>query len=458
MRSKYKSLGLLLIAGLLVRFWAMRWPPFVIDINDWIAWGERVRDVGPRNFYSETVFSDYTPGYIYVMWLTAWIKKTFFATASIETYYFLYRLPSILFDLGTTTLIYITVEQALEKRSAQPGSPTRKRKKGKQNQSQDRDYSRLVPVLAAACFLFNPAVIFNSATWGQVDASFTFLLFLSLFLLLRERPELAIITYVLAFVVKPQSISLAPLIAVVLLTRYRPLEWAKFSAIGIGVAFIALFPFFGVFAFPRLLTLLSKSVETYPYTSMYMYNVWSLFHNFWVSDTTTLIAGVSARRVGILLYLAGIVAGVVLLVRQLRRTSDQKTTLFFFATYFTFLPVMVLTRMHERYIYPMLPFLLTFAFLYQIQRQPQRKWRLPAYFLNTPFVVYLIVTVLHGMAMYYVYLYYTHLLNKTSVDRSNILFYLIEDHRTLWSAVMLMTFFVVTLSVSKWSSQKKVPG
>lgn len=129
MRSKYKSLGLLLIAGLLVRFWAMRWPPFLIDMNDWIAWGERVLAVGPRHFYSETVFSDYTPGYIYVMWLTAWIKQTFFAAASVETYYFLYRLPSILFDLGTTTLIYITVEQALEKRFAQPGGPTKKRKR-----------------------------------------------------------------------------------------------------------------------------------------------------------------------------------------------------------------------------------------------------------------------------------------------------------------------------------------
>ena len=458
MRSKYKSLGLLLIAGLLVRFWAMRWPPFLIDMNDWIAWGERVLAVGPRHFYSETVFSDYTPGYIYVMWLTAWIKQTFFATASVETYYFLYRLPSILFDLGTTTLIYITVEQALEKRFAQPGGPTKKRKKEKQNQSQARDYGPLVPVLAAACFLFNPAVIFNSATWGQLDASFTFLLFLSLFLLLRGRPEFAIIAYMLAFIVKPQSISLAPLIAVVLLTRYRPLEWAKFSAIGIVVTFIVLFPFFGISAFPRLFALLSKSVETYPYATLYMYNVWSLFYNFWVSDTTPFILGISARRLSLLLYIAGIVAGVALLVRQLRKTSDQRTTLFFFATYFTFLPVMVLTRMHERYIYPLLPFLVTFAFLYQIQRQPQRKWKLGAFFLNTPFVVYLIVTVLHAMAIYYVYLYYNHLLNKTSVDQSNIVFYLIEGHVQVWSVIMLTTFLIVTLNVLKWSSLKKAPG
>lgn len=184
----------------------------------------------------------------------------------------------------------------------------------------------------------------------------------------------------LAFIVKPQSISLAPLIAVVLLTRYRPLEWAKFSAIGIVVTFIVLFPFFGISAFPRLFALLSKSVETYPYATLYMYNVWSLFYNFWVSDTTPFILGISARRLSLLLYIAGIVAGVALLVRQLRKTSDQRTTLFFFATYFTFLPVMVLTRMHERYIYPLLPFLVTFAFLYQIQRQPQRKWKLGAFF------------------------------------------------------------------------------
>ena len=118
--------------------------------------------------------------------------------------------------------------------------------------------------------------------------------------------------------------------------------------------------------------------------------------------------------------------------------------------------VMLLTRMHERYIYPALPFLLAYAFLYQIERQ--RKEKLAAYFLNWPFAIYLIVTALHWMALYYVYNYYIHLLNKTSVDQSNVFFYFVERSPHLWSLLMLATFLIFTVSIFKWPLAKKAHG
>src|ERR1043166_6512934 len=133
--SEYKFLALLLIAGFLVRVWATRWPPFPMDMNDWIVWGERMRSVGPAAFYSEGIFTDYAPGYIYIFGLSAWAKQTFFESASQETYYFLHRLPPILFDLGIAALIYITVEQARSHKLAQPVATT-KTKKGKKKQKE----------------------------------------------------------------------------------------------------------------------------------------------------------------------------------------------------------------------------------------------------------------------------------------------------------------------------------
>ena len=238
--------------------------------------------------------------------------------------------------------------------------------------------------------------------------------------------------------------------------RYKPRDWAKFAGVGIVTAFLVLFPFFGFASFFRFVGVLRKSVEVYPYTSMYMYNLWGLLYNFWINDTTTLIAGMPARRIGTLLYLVGIAIGVLLMIRELRKTTDEPKTIFFFATYFTFMPVMVLTRMHERYIYPALPFLLAFAFLYQIQRQ--RKEKLAAYFLNLPFVIYLIVTALHWMALYYVYNYYIHLMNKTSVDQSNVFFYFVERYPHWWSLLMLATFLIFTVSFFKWPLAKKAHG
>jgi Gpi18-like mannosyltransferase len=186
-------------------------------------------------------------------------------------------------------------------------------------------------------------------------------MFLSLVLLLDDRIEWATVAYVVAFLVKPQSISLAPLLGVAALMRFPVVRLVKAALTGIVLAFILLFPFFGVGGFPRLIALLSKSVETYPYTSMFMYNLWGVF-GFWQSDVTQTFAGLTLRSVGTLLYVAGVLAGAVCC---LGNCGGHETTCirFFFATYFTFLPVMVLTRMHERYLYPVLPFLLVFAFL-----------------------------------------------------------------------------------------------
>ncbi|MGH2369222.1 MAG: hypothetical protein ACRDI2_13585, partial [Chloroflexota bacterium] len=86
---RWIALGALLVLGLLVRLWAMRWPPFPYDMNTWIAWGERLREVGPNAFYAEGYFANYTPGYMYVLWLVAVFNHAFFASAGAGTYYFL---------------------------------------------------------------------------------------------------------------------------------------------------------------------------------------------------------------------------------------------------------------------------------------------------------------------------------------------------------------------------------
>ncbi len=453
--KKYRALLIVLVGGFVVRVWAgATWPPFPIDMNDWIAWGEHVRGAGPAGFYTDKIFADYAPGYVYVMWLTAAIKHRFFETSSVETYYFLYRLPPILFDLGTTWLIFSTIERRLRQEFETAGATATLKSKKKKRAAEalvKRIDAGAVATLAAACYAFNPAIIFNSAIWGQVDASFTFLMFLSLVLLLDDRIEWATAAYVVAFLVKPQSISLAPLLGIAALLRFPVTRLVKAALAGVGLAFVILFPFFGVAGFPRLIALLSKSVETYPYTSMFMYNLWGVF-GFWQSDVTQTFAGLPLRSVGTLLYVTGVLAGAVLLFRQLRRTRDDVYTLFFFAAYFTFLPVMVLTRMHERYLYPVLPFLLVFAFLYAARNSHEQARRsFVPYISSTPFVVYGALTLLHTMNLYHVYTYYVNLINKTSIDASNSLYYFIEGYGKLWSVLTLAIFALIATMLARWS-------
>lgn len=299
-------LSLLLLAGFGLRLWAMRWPPFPIDMGDWIVWGERVLAGGPANFYSDAIFADYAPGYVYVMWLTAAIKNGLFPTAGVETYHFLYRLTPILIDLASAVLIYqLVADQELRLRPRRTQVEVM------------RCAASPLALLAAAAHLFNPAIIFNSAVWGQIDSTFTFGMLLSLVLLERGRAEWAVASYVIAFMIKPQAISLAPVIGLFLLLRYPPRRWLAAAAVGLALGYLISAPFLGFNAYGRLVNLLRKSVETYPYTSLFTYNLWALY-GMWQDDTVPFRFGLSVRTTGTLLYLVGIAYGAALLVRRLR--------------------------------------------------------------------------------------------------------------------------------------------
>lgn len=440
-RANYGVLALILIVGFAVRLWSMRWPPFPIDMNDWIAWGEHVLRAGPSGFYTDTLFSDYAPGYVYVMWLTAAIKNVFFASADVGTYHFLYRLPPVLFDLATTALIFFTVQRVFDDQP-QPADPA------------TTSRSRLsLAAVAGAAYILNPAIILNSAIWGQIDATFTFFMLLTMLLLLQGKLEGAGVSYIVAFLIKPQAISLAPAIAVLVLMRYPVKRWLIAGAIAIVMAYSVLFPFLGFNAFGRLYTLLNKSIETYPYTSLFTYNLWGIY-GFWQDDTVPLGAGLTPRLVGMLLYIVGIVYGVALMIRQLRRATNDALTVFFFSTYFTFLPVMVTTRMHERYLYPVLPFLIIFAFMYYLRNRSEPAFSAIRGVLNVPFLLYVATTALHSINLYYVYLYYLHY-DTGGVDRANTFFYFIEGTARLWSVLTLLIFIGFALMAPSWSLPRR---
>src|SRR5919201_5743708 len=57
--------------GVLLRLLVLRSPGFPSDVATFQAWAERLAQIGPANFYEPGYFSDYPPGYLYVLWLFA---------------------------------------------------------------------------------------------------------------------------------------------------------------------------------------------------------------------------------------------------------------------------------------------------------------------------------------------------------------------------------------------------
>ena len=92
-----------------------------------------------------------------------------------------------------------------------------------------------------------------------------------------------------------------------------------------------------------------EGLETYPYTSLYAFNVWSIIGDFWEADTPFVAYGVVLLVTGLLL------ACVPLWQRRDVTTFLAAGTIAAFAFYF--LP----TRAHERYLFPAFVLLLPLA-------------------------------------------------------------------------------------------------
>ena len=129
---------------------------YQIDTNDFISWFNTAAQHGIRPFYSVAGYFDYPPLNVYIFWAFGSLANTL----GISMASMLKFVPN-LFDLATAALIYFFVrKQATFK----------------------------VALISTALYAFNPAVIYNTAVWGQFDAVYTFFLILSLILALKSKP------------------------------------------------------------------------------------------------------------------------------------------------------------------------------------------------------------------------------------------------------------------------------
>ena len=100
---------------------------------------------GIRPFYNEFAgFIDYPPFNVYLFWAFGSFGKA----VGISTANIVKLIPNV-FDLATAVLIYVFVRKQASFKSA---------------------------LLATGLYTFNPAVIYNTAIWGQYDAIYTFFL------------------------------------------------------------------------------------------------------------------------------------------------------------------------------------------------------------------------------------------------------------------------------------------
>ena len=277
------------------------------DVNDFLAWSDMLYRGGLPSFYASDGFTDYPPGYMYILWFIGLVKNTFSVGGSAAV--LLVKLPAIAADVYTSALL----AEFLTKKDCPNGM--------------------------AVLLLFNPAAIINSAFWGQTDSIFTLFIVLSVIALTDNRILRAYIFFAAAVFIKPQSCMYAPLYIYFLIDGIKKGHIKEhMSAIGISLA--AIFALMLPFGVRNVIAQYIDTLGSYAYASVNAFNVWAALGLNW-HELTPLISAAGT------VFIFAITAAAFYLLNRKERENKYFDT----AVFICFSVFMLSVKMHERYAY-----------------------------------------------------------------------------------------------------------
>ena len=359
---KKNILFFLFFLGLIIRL-SLIFADYSWDVNNHMVWAKDFLIRGPQNFYetqSSNVFATLTPNYpplaIYIFavmrlfsplihdfywWLNLhiplipsniifFLEKTVFLAG-------LTKIPAILADLGIAFFVYLFAKKIIPKN------------KGGH-------------IIALSLVLFNPAFIFNSSLWGQIDSIPIFFVLSSVFFLLyTKRDIISIILFMLALLVKPTALIFLPVYIIFFIKKFG----IKRSILNLFIAdiifYISFLPFGGknIFLYPYLVYFNKiLAAQSLPFVTNGAFNFWVLIAGFrGIKDFTPFILNIPYRFFGYAIV-ALINIFIILRLIKSRKIAEDFFIALFIGAFGAFL---FLTKMHERYSLLPLVFLLIFS-------------------------------------------------------------------------------------------------
>ena len=313
-----RALWLLMAAAFAVRsFLAFQDYAFWFDIGCFKAWGQQAVQNGLGGLYNSGIFLDYPPGYMYVLYFFQLVQNLLgISPDSILSTYFI-KLGPILADLAGGRLVF----QIAQKRSPSFG------------------------LMCCALYLFSPAVIFNSAVWGQIDSWYTLLVVLALYLIYEERHIAASMVYALALLTKPQALLFGPVLLFYVLQSKNLRLFFKTVGTGLVSLWLLTLPFSSSLSPLWLINLYSNTFNGYRYFTVNGYNLYAVLDMNWRSLDSVPDSGmINIAVIGICLILCA----------RLYFTKKDKIKIFACALVLITVFFSFCTMMHERYMFPAL--------------------------------------------------------------------------------------------------------
>ena len=321
----------LLAVGCVIRaLFAMFHTGFISDTACFASWASRVFEGGFSAFYSPDVFTDYPPGYMYILYIIGFIQSVLSLEYLSPLHLLLLRLPAIVCDMGTCYIIYRIAT---------------------------KHFSEQHSLIITAFYLFNPAVIMNSSIWGQVDSVFILAVLIMVLLLMEGKTIPAYYVYAVGVLLKPQTLIFTPLL---LFGIYENVFAKDFSSNKFwknllwGLGAIAMMVVLCVpFGLDKVWSQYTDTLGSYPYISVNAYNFWALLGRNWASQDTPFLFFTFKELGTIVIVILTVISAIFFYKRM--KSQDR----YFVAGSFIALTMFLFSvRMHERYLYPVMIMLL----------------------------------------------------------------------------------------------------
>jgi Gpi18-like mannosyltransferase len=352
MKKIIKVLLIAFLFRLIISF--ITWHP---DLNNHIDWGIRFWEYGPKMFFapSSNVWSFTWPNQPPITILTfALIRKLYELIYSIfwfinikvpmfpsalmfliekNLYPSLLKLPSILSDLGIGFLIF----------------------KFFQDEKKEK-----VGLIASIVYLFNPVIWYNSAIWGQTDAYINFFALLAFYLLFKRKLVLASLAFVTSLYIKVSLIIFLPIFLIIVIRQkytVKKLLFSLFSTLILIV--IPTIPFTSGNPLFWLFDLYQNKVlgQQLQIITANAFNLWSAIAGIHELPHTLLLGPLSYKLWGQILFTLFYIPALF----HIYKKQDTKTVIYALALV-AFSSFMLLTNMHERYLFPLFPYLTMLVF------------------------------------------------------------------------------------------------
>jgi len=296
------------------------------------------------NFYNAT-WCDYPPLFIYVLIVVGKLSNISWLGIDFTT---LIKIPSILADLVSAVIIHELVSNGIQvvngKKTHYPG------------------LGKIPGLVACFIYLMHPVVIIDSTIWGQVDSFFTMIILAELVFLANKRIVLSSVFFAFSVLMKPQGIFFMPILLYELIKLKKVSNFAKAFVTGLVTTIVVILPFAVNMEPSWIFKLYMGTATQYPAAVMNSFNLFAMADANFVDASKTPIV-FSYTVWGFVFSFILLVIAAILHIKCKNVFTPFLSGVLLNAGAFIFS-----TKMHERYMFPVVALSLVAALLFRDRR------------------------------------------------------------------------------------------